>query len=709
MVTLPKLPKVSFPHRKRGYQPYKSENNVEPMSVDQFIGVDEYSEPVDSIETEVVSRKQADDKNKSFRGFKVVESVDQYDVKTSATDTSYEKFQLQTISSGVSSSSSGRNNNNREGIAPGLYGHPASKSVSVSVAASGSSEDVEVEAFPKPPPPTVIQHQLPTSPTVSSEMGSVVVQKLPKGNVDSNENDKENASMNAVTREKRYPTPTRASVRNFASSLISRSSNIRSKCTPTDKPPLGLEGSFRKEESNNKSRSSFHEEAAMALAASRASKSGKASRSNSIKSNNPTTKNTSSSQLNSRADSPFHQEAQMAMAAAAANQINANNSNIEVDTFNSGTGTSLENDDLEIENMNTKSFEDQFAKAEKESTLFKNLVDRDNQMAENKDGDDDDEDVFIGVVSSDSTEEHGSRGSKDSTKKDGKGDQAKYVGAAAIGGVATAATVAAVNDSNNSNELKEAQMNANTAPRDVKPKKEKNGKTRRRLFGAAAVGGAAVATAATLDDSNNGSEEVEEAEYKKKDGSKIPEGANVPLSSVLCGAIPFLEPTAPPPSVHGDTDEATKSKNASYAGVVDEEVHWEGVSSSESTGPYIPALSASTSSTSTALVPAVNTQQAQQQQQQKQEVPAPPAKPKIDHVQLLMPFLVNYGYPPLPNEVYYCANTQQYYSYGQTAPQQSYYQHTNPQMNMYGQPQYTPPPMNMYGQPQMNMPQHYRY
>ena len=265
-----------------------------------------------------------------------------------------------------------------------------------------------------------------------------------------------------------------------------------------------------------------------------------------------------------------------------------------------------------------------------------------------------------------------------------------------------------MNDSNNSNELKEAQMNANTAPRDVKPKKEKNGKTRRRLFGAAAVGGAAVSTAAALDDSN--SEEVEEAEYKKKDGSKIPEGANVPLSSVLCGAIPFLEPTAPPPSVHGDTDEATKSKNASYAGVVDEEVHWEGVSSSESeepTGPYIPALSASTSSTSTALVPAVNTQQAQQQQ--KQEVPAPPAKPKIDHVQLLMPFLVNYGYPPLPNEVYYCANTQQYYSYGQTAPQQSYYPHTNPQMTMYGQPQYTPPPMNMYGQPQMNMPQHYRY
>ena len=91
MVTLPKLPKVSFPHRKRGYQPYKSENNVKPMSVDQFIGVDEYSESVDSIETEVVSRKQADDKNKSFRGFKVVESVEQYDVKTSATDTSYEK------------------------------------------------------------------------------------------------------------------------------------------------------------------------------------------------------------------------------------------------------------------------------------------------------------------------------------------------------------------------------------------------------------------------------------------------------------------------------------------------------------------------------------------------------------------------------------------------------------------------------------------
>lgn len=320
---------------------------------------------------------------------------------------------------------------------------------------------------------------------------------------------------------------------------------------------------------------------------------------------------------------------------------------------------STDNDDdnlVEINNMNTKSFERHYARAINEYDITTSSNDLSDSKARKSKGVPDNADAKeeaytdIGVVYSQSAEENGAKSAEDTKKsKDDRSHRAAT--AAAVGGGATAATIAATEaNNNNSNEV-----------------------------------------------------EGTEQEYRMKSGD-VTEGTNVPRSAA---AVP--------------------TNNAK----ADEEIRWEGCDSDSTTasnGPYIPALPASTSSSSIVV--------STQQQNQVPPKSSSHATTTLDTVQLIMPFLINYGNPPAQNQLPImtttCGNGKVYKHVVEAPPPhptQHYFYQTLPQ-----QPQATaqsstqPQPQtaqfastnnvpsthayNYYGQPQTSMPNlyyHYQY
>ena len=235
---------------------------------------------------------------------------------------------------------------------------------------------------------------------------------------------------------------------------------------------------------------------------------------------------------------------------------------------------STDNDDdnlVEINNMNTKSFDRHYARAINEYDITTSGNDLSDSKARKSKGVPDNADAKevaytdIGVVYSQSAEENGAKSAEDT-------------------------------------------------------KKSKDDRSRRAATAAAVGGGATAATIAATEANNNNSNEVEgtEQEYRMKSGD-VTEGTNVPRSAA---AVP--------------------TNNAK----ADEEIRWEGCDSDSTTasnGPYIPVLPASTSSSSIVV--------STQQQNQVPPKSSSHATTTLDTVQLIMPYLINYGNPPAQNQL----------------------------------------------------------
>jgi len=304
-----------------------------------------------------------------------------------------------------------------------------------------------------------------------------------------------------------------------------------------------------------------------------------------------------------------------------------------------GSSLSLSEEEYEINNMNTKSFDQHFA----------NAVDDCDEEKHRPGG---------GVI----------------------------MGAAALGAANSAdrsvAKSTTSNKSANKNSTKSKTSSADSKGSNSNDKKKK--KFRRRVaalgVGAAATAGIAAAVhSKDKDENSNGGEEV----YRKNSGEEISEGANVPSHAVrrsnktARGTRSRATSTASRQSARPVSNDSGKVRSRAVpskpsAPPPDASESASGVPSA----PYPPLLASSNASTTTMV--SVKPQAPPQPQQSR--------RPKIDHDQLIqnmMPYIINYGQPPRPDQL-------PIYTGGPPPIHQSYYPG----------PQYYPPPM--YHQQSMN-------
>ena len=313
-----------------------------------------------------------------------------------------------------------------------------------------------------------------------------------------------------------------------------------------------------------------------------------------------------------------------------------------------GSSLSLSEEEYEINNMNTKSFDQHFANAVEDYDEEKHLPDG-------------------GVV----------------------------LGAAALGAASNAdrsvAKSTTSNKSANKNSTKSKTSSADSKGSNSNDSKKKK-KFRRRLglglgIGAATAGIAAAVHSKDEDENSNGGEV-----YRKNSGEKISEGANVPSHAVrrsrnttARGMRSRATPTATRQSARSVSNESGKVKSRAVPPSQPSAPHPGEASESASgipTAPY-PPLPASTNASTTTVI-RVKPEAPPQPQQSRQ--------PKIDHAQLIqdmMPYLVNYGQPPRPDQ-------HPIYTGGPPPIHQSYY----PGPQYYQPPMYHQQSMNN-GQPQV--------
>ncbi len=304
-----------------------------------------------------------------------------------------------------------------------------------------------------------------------------------------------------------------------------------------------------------------------------------------------------------------------------------------------GSSLSLSEEEYEINNMNTKSFDQHFANAVEDCDEEKRLPDG-------------------GVI----------------------------MGAAALG-AANNADRRVTKSSTNKNSTKSKTSSADSKGSNSNDSKNKK-KFRHRVataLGIGATAGIAAAVHSKDEDEDSTGEEV----YRKNSGEKISEGANVPSHAVgrsrkttARGTRSGATLTASRQSAKPLSNESEKVRSRAASSQPSAPPPGEASESASGvpTAPY-PPLPASTNASATTTVVSVKSQAPSQPQQSRQ--------PKIDHAQLIqnmMPYIINYGQPPRPDQLPIYRGPppiQQFYP----GPQQYYPPPTYHQQSMNGQPQ----------------------